>query len=203
VVIGTYALTHQGLQGGLFTMLSHGLTTGALFLLVGMIYERRHSLLISDYGGLWKSIPILSGLFIAAAFASIGLPGFSGFVGEFLALIGTFVSRRWYAVVAAFGVILAAVYLLWAVQRAFTGEPEGDNVGLHDLTLREAIVVLPLLGLSLFLGFHPSPVIDRVEPAVDRLVRHVEAHSDYREPAVSSGGVTATVGRARTEGTAP
>ena len=204
VVIGTYALTQQGLQGGVFTMLSHGLTTSALFLLVGMIYERRHTLQISDYGGLWKSIPILSGLFVATAFASIGLPGFSGFIGEFLALIGTFISNRWYAVVAVFGVVLAAVYMLWAVQRSFMGEPEGDNVGLRDVTLREAIVVVPLLGLSLFLGFHPGPVIDRVEPAVNQLVRHVETHSDYREPEVSDGRlVTAEGDEADTEEAAP
>jgi NADH-quinone oxidoreductase subunit M len=194
VVMGTYALTHQGIQGGVFTMLSHGLTTGALFLLVGMIYERRHSLLIADFGGLWKSMPVLSGLFVATAFASIGLPGFSGFVGEFLALLGTFVTHRWYAVVAATGVVFAAVYLLWAVQRAFTGEPAGGNAGLPDLTVREALVVVPLLAASLFLGFHPAPVIDRVEPAVDALVRHVERHSDYQEPAVARGGHTAESG---------
>src|SRR6476659_1309688 len=126
VVLGTFALT----------TLSHGLTTGALFLLVGMLYDRRHTRLISDFGGLWKSVPVIGGLFVAATFASIGLPGFSGFVGEFLALIGTFLTHRWYAVVATTGVIFAAVYLLWAVQRAFTGEPEGDNVGMRDSSFR-------------------------------------------------------------------
>ena len=102
-------------RAALFTMVSHGLTTGALFLLVGMLYDRRHTRLIADFGGLWKAVPILGGLFIAATFASIGLPGFSGFVGEFLALLGTFLTHRWYAVVATTGVIFAAVYLLWAV----------------------------------------------------------------------------------------
>jgi len=173
VVLGTFALTTQGIEGGLFTMLSHGLTTGALFLLVGMLYDRRHTRLIADFGGLWKSVPVLGGLFVAATFASIGLPGFSGFVGEFLALIGTFLSHRWYAVVATTGVIFAAVYLLWAVQRAFMGEPKGDNVGLRDISFRELATVVPLLGLSLFLGFYPKPVLDRLKPAVDDLVVHV------------------------------
>jgi NADH-quinone oxidoreductase subunit M len=181
-VLGTFAFTTQGIQGGLFTMLSHGLTTGALFLLVGMLYDRRHTRLIADFGGLWKSVPVLGGLFVAATFASIGLPGFSGFVGEFLALIGAFLSHRWYAVVATTGVIFAAVYLLWAVQRAFTGEPKGDNVGLRDISFRELATVVPLLGISLFLGFYPKPVLDRLQPAVDDLVVHVHEATTFGGP---------------------
>ena len=190
VVLGTFALTTQGIEGGLFTMVSHGLTTGALFLLIGMLSDRRHTRQIADFGGLWKSVPILSGLFIAAAFASIGLPGFSGFVGEFLALVGTFITHRWYAVVATTGVIFAAVYLLWAVQRAFTGEPEGENVGLRDISFRELATVVPLLGLSLFLGFYPKPVLDRVKPAVDDLVAHVQQTTNYHAPSVSTNGAS-------------
>ncbi len=182
VVLGTFALTTQGIQGGVFTMVSHGLTTGALFLLVGMLYDRRHTRLISEFGGLWKSIPILSGLFAASMFASIGLPGFSGFVGEFTSLLGTFLSRRWWAVVATFGVILAAVYLLWAFQRAFTGEPEGANVGLRDINARELATVVPLLALSLFLGFYPKPLFDRSQTAVRDLVAHVEQSANYHAP---------------------
>jgi NADH-quinone oxidoreductase subunit M len=188
VVLGTFALTQQGIQGGLFTMISHGLTTGALFLLVGMLYDRRHTYEITDYSGLWKVIPVFGGLFVAAAFASIGLPGFSGFVGEFLALLGAFLTSRWYVVVATTGVILAAVYMLWAVQRTVTGEPEGDNVGMKDISVREICTVVPLLALSLFLGFYPKPVLDRVEPSVERLVHHVEDRSDYEEPEVSEEG---------------
>jgi NADH-quinone oxidoreductase subunit M len=188
VVLGTFALTQQGIQGGLFTMLSHGLTTGALFLLVGMLYDRRHTYALTDYKGLWKAIPIFGGLFVVAAFASIGLPGFSGFVGEFLALLGSFLTSRWYAVVATSGVILAAVYMLWAVQRTLTGEPDGDNVGMREITLREVATVVPLLGLSLFLGFYPKPVLDRVQPSVERLVAHVEERTDYEEPEVSTEG---------------
>jgi NADH-quinone oxidoreductase subunit M len=199
VVLGTFALTQQGIQGGLFTMLSHGLTTGALFLLVGMLYDRRHTYAISDYKGLWKAIPIFGGLFVAAAFASIGLPGFSGFVGEFLALLGSFLTSRWYAVVATSGVILAAVYMLWAVQRTVTGEPDGDNVGMREISLREVATVVPLLGLSLFLGFYPKPVLDRVQPSVERLVAHVEDRSDYEEPDVSTEGPAAAGEGARAD----
>jgi NADH-quinone oxidoreductase subunit M len=182
VVMGTFALTTAGLQGGLFTMLSHGLTTSALFLLVGMLYDRRHTRLISEFGGLWKSIPILSGLFLAATFASIGLPGFSGFVGEFASLLGTYVTRQWWAVAATGGVILAAVYLLWAFQRSFTGEPEGENATLRDISLREFVTVVPLLGLSLFLGFYPKPVFDRMQVAVEDLMGHLEETTGYTEP---------------------
>ena len=166
VVLGTFAFTRQGISGGLFTMLSHGLTTGALFLLVGMLYDRRHTYELSELRGLWKAVPVFGGLFVAATFASIGLPGFSGFVGEFLALLGAFLTSRWYAVVAATGVILAAVYLLWAVQRAFTGEPDEKNAATRDIGFREICTVAPLLGLSLFLGFYPTPVLDRLEPTV-------------------------------------
>jgi NADH-quinone oxidoreductase subunit M len=169
-------------------MLSHGLTTGALFLLAGMLYDRRHTYDIADYRGLWKVVPVFGGLFVAATFASIGLPGFSGFVGEFLALLGAFLTSRWYAVVAATGVILAAVYLLWAVQRAFMGEPDEANLGTRDIGFRELCTVVPLLALSLVLGFYPQPVLDRLEPDVQDLVTHVEEHSDYDEPAVAEEG---------------
>jgi NADH-quinone oxidoreductase subunit M len=190
VIIGIFSLTQQGLEGGVFTMISHGLTTGALFLLVGFLYDRRHTFEIEQFGGLWKAVPVMGGLFVATTFASIGLPGFSGFVGEFLSLLGTFVVHKPYAVIAAIGVILAAVYLLWAVQRTFMGVPEGDNAALagHDLKLRELACVLPLLGLSLFLGLYPRPVLDRVGPSVRQIVRQVEHGSDYKAPAVTNDG---------------
>jgi NADH-quinone oxidoreductase subunit M len=190
VVLGVFALTNQGVSGGLFTMLSHGLTTGALFLLVGMLYDRRHTYEISEFRGLWKAVPVLGGLFVAATFASIGLPGFSGFVGEFLSLLGAFLTSRWYSVAATTGVILAAVYLLWAVQRAFTGEPDEKNSATREIGFRELCTVVPLLGLSLFLGFYPKPVLDRLQPSVDALVTHVDAHSDHKQPAVERTAVS-------------
>jgi NADH-quinone oxidoreductase subunit M len=181
VVLGTFALTTQGIQGGLFTMISHGLTTGALFLIVGMMYDRRHTRAIADYGGVWKVAPRLGALMLIAAFASAGLPGMSGFIGEFLSLLGAFLSHRPYAIISATGVILAALYLLWLFQRVFTGEPTGDSATMKDLNAREVLTLVPLLGLSVFLGVYPKPVLDRVEPSVKALIVHVEQHSDWCE----------------------
>jgi NADH-quinone oxidoreductase subunit M len=183
-VLGIFAITVQGIEGGIFTMISHGLLTGALFILLGMLYDRRHTYDIKEYGGLWKVMPILGGLFLAAAFASIGLPGFSGFIGEFLSLIGTFIIDKPYAIVAAVGVILAAVYLLWAFQRVFMGKPSDANAKLKDISVRELCCVVPLLGLSLFLGLYPKPVLDRIEPSVKALIHTVEKGSDYKAPNV-------------------
>jgi NADH-quinone oxidoreductase subunit M len=197
VVLGVFAFTIQGISGGVFTMLSHGLTTGALFLLVGMLYDRRHTYELKNFRGIWKVAPVFGGLFVAATFASIGLPGFSGFVGEFLSLLGAFLTSRWYAVVAATGVILAAVYLLWAVQRAFTGVPDDENRATLDIGFRELVTVVPLLGLSLFLGFYPKPVLDRVQPSVQQLITHVEQHSNYKAPAVPSPSVAANEGASK------
>jgi NADH-quinone oxidoreductase subunit M len=182
VVLGIFSLTVIGIDGAVFTMLSHPLTTGALFLVVGMLYERRHTREISEYRGIWKSAPVLGGFFLAALFAGIGLPGFSGFIGEFLSLLGTFVYDRPYAIVATFGVILAAVYSLWAFQRAFTGKPRGENAKMRDVTVREVVVVAPLIALSLFLGLYPKPALDRIQPSVKRAVNDLEHKTDYREP---------------------
>jgi NADH-quinone oxidoreductase subunit M len=150
-----------------------------------MLYDRRHTYDLTNLRGLWKAVPVLGGLFVATTFASIGLPGFSGFVGEFLSLLGAFLTSRWYAVVATTGVILAAVYLLWAVQRAFTGEPDDENARTPEIRFRELCTVVPLLGLSLFLGFYPKPVLDRLQPSVNALVVHVDTHSDHRPPDVN------------------
>jgi NADH-quinone oxidoreductase subunit M len=188
IVIGTFALTTQGLQGGLIQMVNHGLSTGALFLLVGMIYERRHTRAIAELKGLQKPAPIFAAVFMLVMLSSIGLPGLNGFVGEFLVLLGTFVTHRWWAVVAATGVILAAVYLLWAYQRVFHGEPDDANRDFREITWREGAVLAPLLVLIVFLGVYPKPVLDRMAPSVDRLITHVEHHTDYRQPTVAVTG---------------
>jgi NADH-quinone oxidoreductase subunit M len=182
VVLGIFSLSVIGLDGAVFTMVSHPLTTGALFLVIGFLYERRHTRELSAFRGVWKVAPVLGGLFLTALFAGIGLPGFSGFIGEFLSLLGAFIWDRPFAIVATFGVILAAVYGLWAFQRVFTGKPSGENVGMKDVSLREVIVVVPLLALSLFLGLYPKPVLDRVQPAVELRVHNLERKSDYRQP---------------------
>jgi len=182
VVLGIFSLTVIGIDGAVFTMLSHPLTTGALFLVIGFLYERRHTREISAYRGIWKSAPIMTAMFVIAMFAGIGLPGFSGFIGEFLSLIGTFSVHRPFAIVATTGVVLAAVYSLWAFQRVFTGKPQGENAKLRDVTVREMVVVVPLLALSLFLGIYPKPALDRIEPSVRRAVADLEHKSDYRAP---------------------
>ncbi|MGD9796681.1 MAG: NADH-quinone oxidoreductase subunit M [Acidimicrobiia bacterium] len=182
IVLGTFALTDQGLTGSVLQMVNHGVSTGALFLLVGMIYERRHTRLIAELGGLQRPAPLLAAAFMVVMLSSVGLPLLNGFVGEYLILLGSFTTRRWWTVVAAAGVILAAVYLLWAYQRVFHGEPEGDNASVPDLGWADGLVLAPLLVAIVFLGVYPKPVLDRIEPAVERLVAHVEDHSDYRQP---------------------
>ena len=188
IVLGIFAFTTQGLSGGVLQMVNHGLSTGALFLLVGMIYERRHTRQIAELRGLQRSMPVLAAVFTVVMLSSIGLPGLNGFVGEFLILVGTFVTRRWWAVLGTVGVVLAAIYLLWAYQRVFHGTPDGDNVGLPDMTWRERAAMAPLLALIVFIGVFPKPLLDRINPSVEQLIDHVEEKGDYRQPAVAAGG---------------
>jgi len=183
VVLGIFALTTQGLQGGVIQMVNHGLTTGALFLLVGMIYERRHTRQIADFGGLGAVMPVFSGTFLFIALASIGLPGLNGFVGEFLVLLGSYLSLPGFAIAATPGVVLAAVYLLWAYQRIFTGPVTlEENRHLPDLGFREVALLLPIVALVLFLGIYPKPALDRVEPAVQGILERIEQATDYQVP---------------------
>jgi NADH-quinone oxidoreductase subunit M len=180
VVLGTFALTTQGLQGGVIQMVNHGLTTGALFLLVGMIYDRRHTRQISDYGGLASVMPIFAGFFLFTAFASVGLPGLNGFIGEFKILLGTYLTWPALAIIAASGVVLAAVYLLWAYERVFTGPiTKPENEGLRDLGLREVLILAPMAVLIVFLGIYPKPVLDRIEPSVEAVLERIEATTTY------------------------
>ena len=183
ILLGIFSLTVFGLDGATFNMLSHPLTTGSLFLVVGMLYERRHTREISEFGGIWKSAPILTGLFLVATFAGIGLPGFSGFVGEFLALVGAFLVHRWWAIVATVGVILAAVYMLWMFQRVFTGVPDRrERQAEGRLDPRGRRSWRRLLAISLFIGIYPKPVIDRVEPTVERVIANFKQKTDYQQP---------------------
>jgi NADH-quinone oxidoreductase subunit M len=171
VTLGLFVGSVEGMSGGILQMVSHGLSTGALFMLVGALYDRRHTRLIADFGGLAAAIPVFSGIFLVVALSSLGLPGLNGFVGEFLVLVGTFVTYRWWVIPAAFGVVLAAVYLLWAYQRVFHGDvtrPENQN--LRDLNLREVVMFAPLVALIVFIGVYPKPFLDRIEPAAERVV---------------------------------
>jgi NADH-quinone oxidoreductase subunit M len=184
IVLGTFALTSGGLAGGMIQNVNHGLTTGALFLLVGMIYDRRHTKQIADFGGLAKPAPILAGFFLFTAFASIGLPGLNGFVGEFMVLLGSYTTLPVLAVIAAFGVVLAAIYLLWAYERTFTGVPErAENQAMLDLRPREVVILAPLAALMLVIGVYPNLLLDKIQPSTEAVLERIEAVTGYQAPA--------------------
>ncbi|MCL6430993.1 MAG: NADH-quinone oxidoreductase subunit M [Anaerolineae bacterium] len=171
VVLGVFALTPQGLAGGILQMINHGLSTGALFLLVGMIYERRHTRQIAEFGGLWRGLPVFSVLFLIVTLSSIGLPGTNGFVGEFLILLGAFRARVLFGVLGTLGIIFAAVYMLWMYQRVFFGPLDKPaNKSLADLCGREVLTVAPIILLILFIGWCPGPFLATIEPAVQQLL---------------------------------
>ena len=174
IILGTFAMTSQALTGGVLQMINHGLSTGALFLLVGWIYERRHTRQISELRGIQAVAPIFAAGFMVVMLSSIGVPGLNGFVGEYLILIGSFLTARWWAVAAAVGVILAALYLLWAYQRVFHGEPDEDNRTFAEIKPREGAVLAVFIGLIVFAGIYPKPLLERVEPSVDALILHIE-----------------------------
>ncbi|MCU1346480.1 MAG: nuoM [Acidimicrobiia bacterium] len=182
IVLGTFALTNLSITGGVLQMINHGISTPALFLMVGMISERRHTREIGSLKGLQKVAPIFAACFMLVMLSSIGVPGLNGFVGEFLILIGSFLTVRWWTVVAATGVILAALYLLWAYQRVFHGEPDDDNKSFPELRLSEGLVMLPLIGLIVFLGVFPKPLLQRIEPSVKHLLEHVHDKTGYTAP---------------------
>ncbi len=181
VMLGLFALNIQGVEGGILQMVNHGLSTGALFLLVGMIYERTHTRDFSVYGGLWKIMPVYGTFFLIVALSSMGLPGLNGFVGEFTILLGAFGSKAigspWFAGLAALGVIMAAVYILYMFQKIFLG-PEGSIVeevkklghALHDLSWREIVTTVPLLVFIFWIGLYPKPFFDLMAPAVEKLL---------------------------------
>jgi len=181
VMLGLFALNSQGVQGAILQMINHGLSTGALFLLVGMIYEQTHTRELKVYGGLWKITPIYGSIMLIVALSSMGLPGLNGFVGEFAILLGAFgstaINNPWYAGVSAAGVIMAAVYILYMFQKMFLG-PEGSIVeemkkhghALRDLNWREIVTVLPLLVFIFWIGLYPKPFFDLIAPTVDKLV---------------------------------
>lgn len=176
VMLGMAALNVQGVQGSIYQMLGHGLSTGALFLAVGVIYERRHTRLIADFGGLWKQLPVYGGIFMVAMLSSVGLPGLNGFVGEFLILLGAFGVYPVAAAIAVSGVIFGAVYLLWMFQRVMLGPlDKPENAGLKDLSLREIAVFAPLVVMMFVMGLYPQPFLSRMEPTVEAYLADLQA----------------------------
>jgi len=189
IVLGTFALNSQGLTGSVLQMVNHGLIIATLFILVGWIYERRRSWQVTTLRGLQSPAPVMAGVFTVAMLASIGVPGLNGFVGEFLILIGTFTAHRWWAVVAAMGVIVAAIYLLWAYQQVFHGKPtEVDTARTRDLGWSERLIIAPLIILIVALGVFPKPVLDIITPSVDQLVIHVDKVTNTPVPASVTQG---------------
>ena len=188
VVLGTFALTTQGVTGGVLQMVNHGLVIAVLFIVIGWIYERRKTWQVTELRGLQRAAPVLAAVFTVAMLAVIGLPGLNGFVSEFLILAGTFLTHRWWAVVATGGVVLAALYMLWAYQQAFHHEPDEADAAVRDLSWREVAVVAPLIALIVVLGVYPKPVLDRITPSVTRLVHHVETSTGTHQPAVATQG---------------
>lgn len=179
VMLGLFALNPQGIQGGILQMVNHGLSTGALFLIVGMIYERRHTRDMDAFGGLWKVMPIYGAMTLIVALSSMGLPGLNGFVGEFTILLGAWdagqtgnaLGSYWFAGLSALGVILAAVYMLFMFQKLFLGPVDKeDNRNLKDIGWREILTLAPILVFIFWIGIYPKPFFDLMAPSVDKLV---------------------------------
>jgi NADH-quinone oxidoreductase subunit M len=176
VMLGIFALNPEGIDGAIYQMLNHGVSTGGLFLLVGMLYLRRHTREISEFGGLWHRVPVYAAIFMVVMLSSIGLPGLNGFVGEFLIMLGSFLRMRLATTFAVLGVILGALYMLWTYERVMFGPiTKAVNETLADLTPREISVMVPVIALMLFMGLFPRPLISRIEPSVTAMLSHVGA----------------------------
>ncbi len=188
VMLGMFALNPMGIKGSVIQMINHGISTGALFLLVGIIYERRHSRLISDYGGLAKQMPVYATLFLIAALSSMGLPALNGFIGEFTILLGVANRNIWWAVFAAVGIVLGAAYLLWLYQRVFWGPLDNPaNQNVPDVNGRERGLLLALTALMFWIGLFPSTFFEKIEEPVNYIVRKVDP-AYFNAPALPAPG---------------
>jgi len=182
IVLGIFAFTAQAVGGGVIQMVNHGISTGALFLLVGMLYERRNTRQIDELAGIQSAAPVYAGVFTLIMLSSVGVPGLNGFVGEFLILIGSFDTRPVWTIIAATGVILAALYLLWAYQRVFHGPPAAADRQTADLRRGELLTLAPFVIAAVALGVYPKPLLNAVEPAADKLLEHFEEYSGFEVP---------------------
>jgi NADH-quinone oxidoreductase subunit M len=199
IALGIFAMTSQGVSGATFYMVNHGFATGALFLLAGFLIVRRGSDRIADFGGVQKVAPVLAGLFLISGLAGLSLPGLSTFVSEFLVLLGTFSRYKLPAIIATAGIILAAIYILWMYQRTMNGPVREEVKGMPDLRPRELLAVAPLVGLLIFAGVYPKPVLDIINPAVK--VTMAQVHITDPKPAHPAGTINLT--STAQKGTAP
>jgi NADH-quinone oxidoreductase subunit M len=190
VMLGVFAMNLQGMAGGMLQMINHGISTGALFLIVGFIYERRHTREINEFGGLAKQMPVFATIFMIMTFSSIGLPGTNGFVGEFLTILGAFEGElRWFAIAATTGVIFSAVYMLWMFQRVMFGELNNPkNAVLKDLSCREITLMVPLLVFVFWIGVYPNTFFDKMNPALENLIKQVKSQQVAMVMPASTGG---------------
>jgi len=184
VLLGLFVFNLQGIEGGIYQMLSHGLSTGGLFLMVGMLYERKHSRQIKDYGGIAKVVPLLTVFFMIITLSSIGLPGLNGFVGEFLILLSAFRTQKMFCVIGGTGIILGAIYMLWMVQRVFFGSISEKNARLKDLSLREVLVLIPILIMIVFMGVYPKPFLKSMDVSVRALIEQVNKGQEPKSTVV-------------------
>jgi NADH-quinone oxidoreductase subunit M len=188
-VLGLFGLTTQAVTGSVYQMLNHGLSTGGLFLLVGMIYERRHTRQLTAFGGLWKVVPRYAVALLIVMLASAGLPGLNGFVGEFLILVGTFPTWSWPTAIATSGLVLGALYLLWMYQKMIFGPIVHDeNRTLRDLSGREVAVIAPVIALCVLMGLYPAPFLSRIEPSVGHILTRFEGRTPAARVASADGG---------------
>ena len=189
-VLGIFAMNQTAIEGSILQMVNHGLSTGALFLLVGVVYERRHTRLLADYGGIGRTMPVFAVFFVLAVLSSVGLPGLNGFVGEFLILAGTFQAAPVAATIAATGVILAAIYLLWLVQRVFFGPIEHEeNKHIPEIAWNEIAALVPIVILMVWIGVHPNTFLKKMEPSVKYLLTQVEGNVESRTPVLASSSL--------------
>jgi NADH-quinone oxidoreductase subunit M len=185
VTVGIFALNQQGVEGALVQMISHGLVSGALFLCVGVVYDRMHTREIADYGGLAEKMPYYAFIFMFFTMASVGLPATSGFIGEFLVLLGVYQVSSWVAAGAATGLVLGAAYALWLYRRVVFGEMVNERLlAIADVNAREIVTFLPLLVLVLWLGVYPKPVLDTLHPSVEKLLHQVHQHLEKTPAAI-------------------
>ncbi|MGA7874623.1 MAG: NADH-quinone oxidoreductase subunit M [Desulfoferrobacter sp.] len=192
-MLGMFALNLEGVKGSILQMINHGLSTGALFMIVGMLYERRHTRLISEYGGIMKVMPIFATLFLLVAFSSMGVPGLNGFVGELLILIGAFKSSLGYGLAATIGLVLGAVYLLWMYKRVmYGGITKDENRNLKDMSRREYAYLLPIILFIVWIGVYPKPFLDKMDVSVQHLLEVMNQQRSTRADVPLNIGLNST-----------